>query len=662
MSNNVIKCLMGTVVDGSTKPLEICARYNPENRSIESNIIDVSEKVNREKRLYYQAHLLENIQESIIVVNSNDDIMYFNNKADQLLQLSKNNTISGKEIAKKLLAYSNGQANSLYEQIIKEISTGIPWQQEFDLLVDGHTRRFMHRVDPLKENGKLTAVVIISTDVTELVMAREKAEAANMAKSQFLANMSHEIRTPMIGILGAVELLGQSRLNLNQQDNVGIIRECGEQLLTIINEILDVSKIELGTIDLNMDTCNIKELFTRTVNIVEPTLKSKGLELQLEIDDNLPARIITDQLKLRQVMLNILSNAVKFTSQGKIHIKARPEKDSLNAKVGQEWLKISIADTGIGIPHDKLDKIFEPFTQADSSTSRQFGGTGLGLYICKKLIELMDGEIWLESSAGYGTTFYFKIPLEQDLEHDKPSYSTAETIIESENCFMLDFNPVNILVVEDNELSQKIIIQMLGNYGFEVTTVSNGQECLQILQERLFDIILMDMQMPVMDGYETTRLIRQDTKLKDVPIIAITANALSGDREKCLACGCNSYISKPFKTEKLVEELNNHINLTPNKYADTKAQHLIDELIPEFVSTLKGTINDLNNAITKRNLDDIRSISHDIKGTAGMYGFAEISQTAALIEDAARNNLFVEIAKLAHHLAYLFKQAQAQVS
>lgn len=649
--------------DGSVKHVEICSRYNPELGYIESNLTDVTEKVLREKRINYQAHLLENIQESIVVININNEIVYANNKARQILGISVHETHSY-EIVKRILPVDYKQAEELYKKVVDKVISGNTWQREFDLVYNGNARRFMHRVDPVQENGEISAIMIISTDITELVRTREKAEAANMAKSQFLANMSHEIRTPMIGILGSVDLLEQGDLNSEQCENISIIRECGEQLLTIINEILDVSKIELGMVKLNPESCDFKDLLTRTINIIEPTLKFKGLTLELEIDNNLPSQVITDQLKLRQIILNILSNAIKFTNKGIIHVKAEAEATGDDEDIQKNWILVSISDTGIGIAGNEINKIFDPFTQVDNSTSRQFGGTGLGLYICKKLIELMGGKIWLHSSEGKGTTFYFTLPLQPDFSFPIPADQKIACSIPTENCLILDFAPVQILVVEDNELNQKILLQMLNNYGFEVTTVSNGLECLEILHQKDFEMILMDMQMPVMDGYEATRLIRQDNKLKNIPVIAITANALIGDREKCLACGCTSYIAKPFKAEELVQELNKHLNsnFVQKGNSDTMSQQFILELLPEFINLLSEMIENLNQSIAQHNFELIKSISHDIKGTAGMYGFTEISEIAASIEKAASTSSYQEIVELNEHLNYLFEKAQTQVS
>ncbi len=596
--------------------------------------------------LNYQITLLENIQECIIVVGINGTVQYYNLPAKKLFNLSQ--LLSKKDMLFKLFpTYSHIEISEIYNLI----QSGRTWQGEYEMEVDGEKKTFMSRINPIIYNNRITDYVIIASDITELVQTRGQAQAANLAKNQFLANMSHEIRTPMIGILGAVDLLEATCTDKKQMENINIIRYCGEDLLNIINDILDVSKIEIGLVDLHPENCNLYDLFYRAINTIEPALLEKGLNLELDIKDIAKAEVFLDHFKLRQILTNILFNAIKFTSRGTIRIKAFFDQS------GHEQLVIIISDTGIGIPSDAIPYIFDPFSQADNSTSRQFNGAGLGLYICKKLIDLMDGTIKVTSEIELGTEFKINLPVEIRTNYDL-GIPSDEIQLESKVTFM----PHSILVVEDNELNQKIVDEMLRNFGFEVRVANNGLECLQILEDNSFDLILLDMQMPIMDGYETAQLIRQDKTLKHLPIIAMTAHAMTGDRELCLASGCTSYIAKPFKSEELVAEINK--NLTPypqNPKAQTN--HLfINELLPEFFETMSMMIGELDRAVSSRNLDKIKSISHDIKGTSGIYGFADISQLAIQIGEAVEEKCFPKLEQLLTQLHCKYQEAIKQVS
>ena len=388
-------------------------------------------------------------------------------------------------------------------------------------------------------------------------------------------------------------------------------------------------------------------------------LKKKGLTLKLDLDPAIQDPVVLDAGKLRQVLINLLSNAVKFTQQGVITIRVRFEQlDDHN------FLHLAVSDTGIGIPPQQLQFIFDSFTQVDSSTSRGFGGTGLGLFISKRLLEVMDGEIWVESAPDHGTTFYLSIPLLPYIPESAPEPDEVGQVVPIPDDMSLQFIPPEILVVEDNDLNRKIVSQMLLNFGFQVREAINGLECLKILQDHHFDLILMDMQMPIMDGYEATRFIRDMESQKSIPIIAMTAHALTGDREKCLAAGCTSYIAKPFKTDELIQEIRRHLNESthqPVKSQSGMHQHLIEQLMPEFLEQLDELIMDLEQALQRQDTAQIASLSHDIKGTAGMYGYMTIAHTASLIEKAARNRSILQIKLLMDKIQQEFHLINTQV-
>lgn len=603
----------------------------------------------------YQSLILDNTNESVVVFNHNGMVDYMNHKARLIFDCQDYSIMHLRELLPKAYKFNP----HLVDVITQSIMTTQTWQGEINLLIQGKPRVFMHRINPLIQAGTIKAYVLMSTDITDLVEAREKAESANLAKSQFLANMSHEIRTPLIGVLGSVDLLEQCQLDRSQAENVQTIRECGEQLLSIINDILDVSKIEIGLVELNPQPTNIFNLITRILSIIDPILKKKGLTLKLDLDPAVQDQVVLDAGKLRQVLINLLSNAVKFTQQGVITIRVRFEQQD-----NQNFLRMSISDTGIGIPTQQLQAIFDSFTQVDNSTSRGFGGTGLGLFISKRLMEVMDGEIWVESSPDRGTTFYLRIPLlpyilEPALEPDEVAQSGPIP-----DDLALQFNPIEILVVEDNDLNRKIVSQMLLNYGFQVAEAVNGLECLKLIQDHHFDLILMDMQMPVMDGYEATRLVRDMGYQESIPIIAMTAHALTGDREKCLAAGCTSYIAKPFKTDELIQEIRRHLSKSSHQTFKSQSgmhQHLIEQLMPEFLEQLDELILQLKQALQQQDTDEIASLSHDVKGTAGMYGYPTIAHTASQIEEAARNRSILQVRLLVDKMQQEFHRINSQV-
>lgn len=592
--------------------------------------------------------LLDNIQESIIVIGYNGTIHFHNRQAEKLFNISNYSCIEN-AIQNVLPRYHLENV----VQILSSVISGNSWQGEHEFIINNEKRFFMNRIDPVVYNDKSSGYVITSTDITELIRTKEKAEAANLAKSQFLANMSHEIRTPMIGILGAVELLEQDMATREQYDNISIIRECGEDLLSIINDILDVSKIEIGIIDLNPEDCSIYNIFSRTIAMIEPALKEKGLNLELDLNSISNIRLHLDHYKLRQILTNVLLNAIKFTNSGTIRLKAYIEYNELPNLI------ILVSDTGIGIPRHSLPYIFDPFSQVDNSASREYGGTGLGLYICKKLVDLMQGHIKVNSQLSKGTEFLINIPVKFPIPQSNTETNHDYLNISDDNTA---FAPRSILVVEDHTVNQKIVCEMLKNYGFEVDTANNGLECLQILENHIYDMILLDMQMPIMDGYDTAYMVRKDVNLANIPIIAMTAHAMSGDREKCIASGCNSYIAKPFKAEELVAEINQHLNHPPAAKTAYYNNLFIQELIPDFIQQLNEHIKELHTYLSRQDISKIKSISHDIKGSAGLYGFIDLSKVAAEIEIAAQENNLTQARNLYNKLRHLYKETVQQVS
>ncbi len=412
-------------------------------------------------------------------------------------------------------------------------------------------------------------LVGVMADITERKVAQEAAEAANRAKSDFLATMSHEIRTPMNGILGMTELVLDSEVTAEQRDHLGMVRFSAEALLSIINDILDFSKIEAGKFDLENIPFALRETMGETMKSLAFRVHKKGLELVYEIKPEVPELLLGDPGRLRQILINLLGNAIKFTEKGEIVVTIDEEGEPSELSTG---LHFSVKDTGLGIPPDKQQKIFEAFSQADSSTTRKYGGTGLGLTICSRLVELMNGRIWVESRPGEGSTFHFTIRLAvQSAPGARPAPVQPEQL-----------RQLPVLVVDDNSTNRQLLHLMLSRWGMRPTAVEGGRLALEALElarqaGHAFPLVLLDGHMPEMDGFAVARQVRDTPELAGTALMMLTSGGAPGDGARCRELGISAYLTKPIRPAELLEGIGRVLQKTPQEAAPLITQHSLRE-------------------------------------------------------------------------------------
>lgn len=808
--------------DGNIIHVEVASKRFVFNStpSVLSVIRDVTESKRAEDELRKLSRAIEQSPSSIVITDTNGTIEYANPYFSRLTGYSLDEVIGQNPRVLK----SGEMPPEGYRELWETITSGREWRGEFhNRKKNGELYWEYASISPIRDaQGKITHFLAVKEDMTELKkateelhQAKEAAEAANQAKSEFLANISHEIRTPMNGVIGMTELLLGTELDLEQRDYLKMVQSSADDLLTLINDILDFSKIEAGKFELDTIDLNLQEIVEKTVETFALRVQSKGLELLSFVDPKIPEVLVGDPMRIRQILINLLGNAVKFTEKGEIEIRVALE----NITDGCCNVHFSIRDTGIGISKEKMDRLFKSFSQVDGSTTRKYGGTGLGLAISKKLAELMGGAIGVDSRQGQGSTFFFSLPIkmgdagcvnsaevfdgvkilvvdqnvssrgilrdlleswglkadfeerwmnvverlqvanlagdpfrilimnvllplkdainfvdefrdpqkfgdlsivlltaakpypdchdilyvskpvkqsellkrlkQKRLSDDEDITKRSELVREATACIAL--GNTRILLAEDNMINQKLMISLLQKMGCRIRAVANGLDAVSALDVDDFDVILMDVQMPEMDGFEATARIRQleTERGGHIPIIALTAHVMKGDREKCLAAGMDDYLSKPIKRDELERIIKKYSSFIEYAVAASPPpipiqsapldwlslvdmmngdEELAESLVQQYIEEAQAQIEELRDAADKNDFKSIAAAAHRLKGVSGNLGVKTVYDLTAKLERLAKeeeleqeSDLLQELVKEVEHVRKWFEEINGDV-
>jgi len=531
---------------------------------------DITLRVEAEEQLRKLSRAVEQSHNTIFITDLDARIEFVNPAFTRTTGYSSEEAIG----QNPSILQSGEHDQAFYQALWDTLDRGEVWQGEFhNKRKDNSLYWELTTISPVvDEQGETTSYVAVKEDITErkrseieLREANLAAEAASRAKSAFLANMSHELRTPLHSLLGFAQILQRDdTLGTAQQRGVDIIHSSGNHLLTLINDILDLAKIEAGRMELRNVEFGLKNLLDELQDLFLPSADEKGLQLSTEMPPELPSILLGDPVRLRQVLFNLIGNAIKFTQEGSVTVKVtcKPAEDL-------QQVGFYITDTGIGISPEQQQRLFQPFTQADDSINRQFGGTGLGLSISRRLVELMGGEIGYKTDLGKGSCFHFTLNLKR-LETGR--FNAVEEQFPAIDQALDQLRGAHVLIVEDNDLNRELIMELLGNHGIRTTPAWHGKEALEVLQHESCDGVLMDIQMPIMDGFAATRAIRAQPRLHQLPIIALTADVMPGDLEKAAEAGMNAHIGKPIEMEKLLLVMARWITPTQNSSEETRTR------------------------------------------------------------------------------------------
>jgi PAS domain S-box-containing protein len=594
---------------------------------------------------FYEA-VVEDGSDIIFLVNFEGKILYHNHSVRETLGY-RGKSLVGKNFLDYILPSTLADFKASFKISQKRAYTE---KVEFQFLCKDKTYRFLEfNAINLKNKEGLPGLILDCRDITQRKKDAAELVRLQKAKEQFLANMSHEIRTPINGIAGIAGLLSQEHTAEEREMYLNAIRHSAENLKVIINDILDLSAIESGKLKFEKIGFNLADLLPSLISTFTFQAREKKIDLHYKLEPRLNTILIGDPVRLNQILINLIGNAVKFTHVGSITLLCEIEKE----QKGMYWVRFTVRDTGVGIPAEKLKTIFESFSQADETVTRKYGGTGLGLAISKQLAEMQNGRIEVQSQEHIGSTFIVSIPYPVD----KNNRATKQKLEKKSKKLEGLTSGLRVLLVEDNDINRLYAKTILKKWKCLTDVAENGLVAVEKLKNNLYDVVLMDIQMPVMDGYEATQAIRKmNSPASTLPVIALTANATKIDVDRCLAAGMNDYLSKPFTPEDLYRKLFEELKLVPgkseNKMSDATADagspgfdltylrsvsgnndEFVREMVQTFVQSLPGSLREMEDALATSNNNRLGRIIHQIKPSLSLLGLDELREVAITLEE-----------------------------